>query len=377
MIARVFDTTIRNDFFKGKVIVLIGARQVGKTTVVKQLLKSHGADAKYINGDEADIYPLFKKPTSTQLKAVIGESKVLVVDEAHQIPNIGRALKLIVDTFPEIQVLATGSSSFDIGNRINEPLTGRKFEYMMYPLSFGELTKYNGLLEEKRLLQHRLVFGTYPDVVMQLGDEVRILKNLVSSYLYRDVLQLDGLKKPSLLSKILNALAFQVGSEVSINEVAQLVGSNSHTVERYIDLLEKSYVIFRVWAFSRNMRNELKKSQKIYFYDNGVRNAVIGNYTTTNNRTDVGVLWENYLMSERIKKMEYQNFYGKRYFWRTTQQQEIDLVEEVDGQLYAFEFKWNVKSKKNKIPRSFTNNYPDAKTAIITPENYDVFLLPE
>ncbi len=375
MINRVFNKLIEKDFFKRKVLVIIGARQVGKTTVVKQIVNSCGLESKYINGDEYDIHPIFKKPTSTQLKALIGNNKVVVIDEAHQIPNIGRALKLLIDTYPKIQVIATGSSSFDIGNRVNEPLTGRKFEYHMYPLSVSELVSHFGLLEEKRLLSHRLIFGSYPDVVMNQGGEVPILKNLVSSYLYRDVLQLDGIKKPSLLTKILSALAFQVGSEVSINEVAQLVGSNSHTVERYIDLLEKSFVIFRLRAFSRNARNELKKRQKIYFYDNGVRNAVIGNYSALINRTDVGALWENYLMTERVKKLEYGGFYGYRYFWRTTQQQEIDLLEEVDGQLYAFEFKWNMKSKKDKIPRSFTNHYPDAITHIVTPDNYMDFLL--
>lgn len=375
MIPRDFIGTIEKGFFKQKVLVIIGARQVGKTTVVKQVVKSFGVNATYINGDEADIYPIFRKPTSTQLRALIGSSNVVVIDEAQQIPNIGRALKLIVDTYPHIQVIATGSSSFDIGNKVNEPLTGRKLEYMMYPLSTNELVNHYGMLEETRLLTHRLVFGTYPDVVVNQGDEIPILKNLVSSYLYRDVLQLDGIKKPSLLTKILSALAYQVGSEVSINEIAQLVGSNSHTVDRYIDLLEKSFVIFRLRAFSRNMRNELKKSQKIYFHDNGVRNAVIGNYSATINRTDLGILWENYLMSERIKKLELQGFYGHRYFWRTTQQQEIDLLEEIDGQLYAFEFKWNVKSKKDKIPRSFTNHYPDAKTMVVTPENYLEFLI--
>jgi len=375
MIERVFNSLIEKDFFKGKVLVIIGARQVGKTTVVKQVVKSCGVDSKYINGDEYDIHSIFKKPTSTQLKAFIGNNKVVVIDEAHQIPNIGIALKLIIDTYPEIQIIATGSSSFDIGNRVNEPLTGRKFEYKMYSLAVSELVNHFGMLEEKRLLSHRLVFGSYPDVVVNQGDEVSILKNLVSSYLYRDILQLDGVKKPSLLTKILSALAFQLGSEVSINEVAQLVGSNSHTVERYIDLLEKSYVIFRLRAFSRNIRNELKKSQKIYFFDNGVRNAVIGNYSALINRTDVGALWENYLMSERIKKLEYEGFYGYRYFWRTTQQQEIDLLEEIDGQLYAFEFKWNVKTKKDKIPRSFTNHYPDAISKIVTPDNYMDFLL--
>jgi predicted AAA+ superfamily ATPase len=375
MIKRSINNLVVNDFFKKKVLVIIGARQVGKTTVVKQLIKNHGLEAKYINGDETDIHPIFKKPTSTQLKALCGSHKVVVIDEAHQIPNIGVALKLLIDTYPHIQVIATGSSSFDIGNRINEPLTGRKFEYLMFPISANELVNQFGLLEEKRLLPQRLVFGSYPDVVMNQGDEVRILKNLVSSYLYRDVLKLDGIKRPTLLTKILSALAYQVGSEVSINEIAQLVGSNSHTVEKYMDLLEKSFVIFRLRAFSRNLRNELKKSQKIYFYDNGVRNAVIGNYSPTINRTDLGVLWENYLMSERLKKLEYQGFYGYRYFWRTTQQQEIDLLEEIDGQLYAFEFKWNPNSKKDKIPKSFTNHYPDAITQVITPDNYMDFLL--
>ncbi|MGE4289771.1 MAG: ATP-binding protein [Salinivirgaceae bacterium] len=375
MIIRRINEIIQRDFFKNKVLIITGARQVGKTTVVKSVVNSYGLEATYLNGDESDIHLIFKNPTSTRLKTLIGGSKVLVIDEAQQIPNIGLSLKLIIDTYPEIQVIATGSSSFDIGNRINEPLTGRKLEYMMFPFSVSELVNHFGLLEEKRLLEHRLVFGTYPDVIMHQGNEVPILKNLVSSYLYRDVLQLEGIKRPALLTKILSALAYQVGSEVSINEVSQLVGSNSHTVEKYIDLLEKSFVIFRLPAFSRNMRNELKKSQKIYFYDNGVRNAVIGNYSALINRTDAGALWENYLMTERFKKLESSAFYGFRYFWRTTQMQEIDLIEEVDGKLSAFEFKWNPNSKKDKIPRSFTNHYPQAQTTIVTPENYMDFLL--
>ncbi|HAM97322.1 MAG TPA: ATPase [Marinilabiliales bacterium] len=375
MIVRAFNQTVQNDFFKEKVIVIIGARQVGKTTAVRDLINAQGEVAKYLNGDEADLYPIFKKPTSTQLKSLIGEAKILVVDEAHQIPNIGKALKLIVETFPDIQIIATGSSSFDIGNRVNEPLTGRKFEYQMYALSANELVSHFGILEEKRMLEHRLIFGTYPEIVTHLGDEPRLLKNLVSSYLYRDVLQLDGLKKPSLLTALLSALAYQIGSEVSINELAQLTGSNSHTVEKYLDLLEKSFVIYKLRAFNRNLRNELKKSQKVYFLDNGVRNAILGNFNLVQQRTDVGPLWENYLMVERMKKQEYSGFYGKRFFWRTTQNQEIDLIEDIDGKLSAFEFKWNPKSKWDKIPRSFTNSYPDAYTEVITPENYLDFLI--
>lgn len=375
MIVRAFNQTVQNDFFKGKVIVIIGARQVGKTTAVRDLINAHGGTAKYLNGDEADLYPIFKKPTSTQLKSLIGDANILVIDEAHQIPNIGKALKLIVDTYPEIQIIATGSSSFDIGNRVNEPLTGRKFEYQMYALSVNELVSHFGMLEEKRMLEHRLIFGSYPEIVTHLGDEPRLLKNLVSSYLYRDVLQLDGLKKPSLLTTLLSALAYQIGSEVSVHELSQLTGSNSHTVEKYLDLLEKSFVIYRLRAFNRNLRNELKKSQKVYFLDNGVRNAILGNYNLIQQRTDVGPLWENYLMVERMKKQEYAGFYGKRFFWRTTQNQEIDLIEDIDGKLSAFEFKWNPKSKWDKIPKTFTNTYPDANTEIITPENYLDFLM--
>lgn len=376
MISRKLTQNMQDDFFKGKVIVLIGARQVGKTTEVKKIISDLGQEAQYLNGDETDIHHFFKKPSSTKLNALTNNKKVLVIDEAHQIPQIGLALKLLIDTFPDIQIVATGSSSFDIGNRVNEPLTGRKFEYQMFPFSFSELVTSNGLLEETRLLEHRLVFGSYPEVVVKQGDEVKILRELVSSYLYRDVLRLDGVLKPTLLSNILMALAFHVGSEVSLNELAQTVGSNPHTVDRYIDLLEKSFVLFRLRAFSRNIRNELKKSQKIYFFDNGVRNAVIGNYSAVHQRTDAGALWENYLMSERLKALSYQGFYGTRYFWRTLQQQEIDLIEEVDGQLFAYEFKWNSNStKRAKIPKTFTNNYPEAKCEIITPENYVDFLL--
>ena len=271
-------------------------------------------------------------------------------------------------------MIATGSSAFELANKINEPLTGRKFEFYLYPFSFAELSQYEGGLEEKRLLENRLIFGTYPEIVNQRGNEREMLNLLTDSYLYKDLFAYEGIKKSSLLSKILSALALQMGSEVSYHELSQLVGADKNTVEKYIDLLEQAFVIFRLHAFSRNVRNELKKSKKVYFYDNGVRNAILGNFQALPGRTDVGALWENYLMAERCKVIKYRQLYGGRYFWRTTQQQEIDYLEERDGKIEAFEFKWNQNAKVN-FPKTFTEAYPESVVKVIHTGNYDEFLL--
>ncbi len=373
MIKRSIESEILGEIGKGKAIIILGARQVGKTTLLKGMFKS-GEQTLFLNGDEADVRAMFENPTSTSLKAIAGSNKTIVIDEAQRIADIGMKLKLIIDNIPDVQVIATGSSSFELANRINEPLTGRKWEHKMFPLSFGELVGQNGLLEEKRMLRHRLVYGTYPDVVVNEGEEKRILKELSEDYLYKDILAFDKIKKSDRLVKLLQALAFQVGSQVSYNEIGQICGLSGGTVENYIDILEKCYIVFRLGSFSRNLRNELKSSRKIYFYDNGIRNAIIANFNPMDLRNDTGALWENFIVSERVKANSYNARFCNSWFWRTAQQQEVDYLEEEDGRLSAFEFKYNPK-KTARAPLTFSKAYPEASFKVITPDNIEEFLL--
>lgn len=376
IVSRELQTTITKRMFQGKVILLLGARQSGKTTLILHLLEAYPEPPLLLNGDEPDIRELLSNIDSTRLRPLFGKHNIVFVDEAQRLGNIGLALKLLADQRPDIQVIASGSSAFDLANETNEPLTGRKFEYELYPLSFAEMSRHHGWLEEKRLLPHRLVHGYYPEIVctVPVAESQERLRLLAGSYLYKDILSLVNLRKPELLDKLIRAIALQLGTEVSFNELAQLTGSNTRTVEKYIDLLEMTYVIFRLPAYSRNVRSEISKGRKIYFYDNGIRNAVIGNFSPIEARTDVGALWENFLLSERMKYLAYQGRHAtRRYFWRTTQQQEVDYLEDSGDSLSAWEFKWNPKSRK-KLPVTFTKAYPDCQTAVITPENFEVFV---
>ena len=373
MIKRILENMIVKRLFRGKAIILYGPRQVGKTTLVTSLLEKRKEKTLFLNGDEPDVRELLEGVTSSRLKALFGKSRIVFIDEAQRIREIGLTLKLITDQIKEVQLIATGSSAFDLASHTKEPLTGRKYEFHLFPLAFGEMVEHHGLLEEKRLLKHRLVFGCYPEIVTCPGEERELLRLLADSYLYKDLLTLENIKKPVLLEKILKALALQLGNEVSYHEIGQLVGADKNTVEKYIDLLEKAFVVFRLPAFSRNLRNEIKKGKKIYFYDNGIRNAVIGNFSPIEKRNDVGGLWENFLISERMKYLRYSGLYPGRYFWRTVQQQEIDYLEERDGQLYAFEFKWS-KNKHIRFPRTFLRAYPESSTKLITPENFESFI---
>jgi predicted AAA+ superfamily ATPase len=373
LVQRIIENQIRDRLFKGKAILLLGARQTGKTTLLKKIVQSYGGDALWLNADEYDIKERFNNPTSSSLKALIGSKKLVVLDEAQQIQEVGLALKLLVDTYPEIQVIASGSSAFELQNKTNEPLTGRKFEFQLFPLSYRELADCNQVMIEQRLLNHRLVFGSYPEVVNNQGNEVEVLKLLSDSFLYRDLLMLESIKKPEKLVKLLQALAYQIGQEVSYNEIGNLIGLDSKTVEAYVQLLEKSFVVFRLPSFSRNLRNELKASKKIYFYDNGIRNALISSFQLLEGRQDMGALWENYLVAERRKSNSYGMFYGNAYFWRTKEQQEIDYIEEVDGVLSAYEFKWKEKANQ-RITKTFSRAYPNCETAFVHTGNYDGFL---
>lgn len=373
LIERSITTEIERLMHKGKAILIMGPRQVGKSTLLTHLLKS-SEKPLILNGDEADVREMLANTTSARLRKIIGNHKLIVIDEAQRIENIGLTIKLFTDQIREAQVIATGSSALELNSSIQEPLTGRKFEFTLFPLSFAEMATYHGLIEEKRQISHRLVFGYYPEVVNSVGMEKKLLKLLADSYLYKDLLALGQLNKPALLEKIVRALALQIGSEVSYHELSQTVGADNQTVERYIDLLQKAYVVFVIPAYSRNVRNEIKKGKKIFFYDNGIRNAVIGDFSNIEKRSDIGMLWENYLMSERMKYSTYLEMHVKRFFWRTRQQQEIDYLEEREGKLYAYEFKWN-PSAKAKIPRTFLNAYPDSESFVVHRENYDDFLM--
>lgn len=372
MILRILQDTIEKRLFKGKAVLIFGPRQSGKSTLVETLLKDK--DHLYLNGDEADARETLTNTTSTRLKALLGNKKIAFIDEAQRIPNIGLTLKLFTDQIKDVQVIATGSSAFELSSQVNEPLTGRKYEFMLYPVSFSEMVRQHGLLTEKRLIEHRLRFGYYPEILTKPGEEQELLKLLSDSYLYKDLLILEQIKKPALLEKLLKALALQVGNEVNFTELGQTVGTDNKTVERYIDLLEKTFVIFRLPALNRNVRNEIKKGKKIYFYDCGIRNAIIGNFNTLSSRTDVGALWENFVIAERAKFLAYQGKDVAKYFWRTTQQQEIDLIEEAEGTLSAFEIKWN-PAERVRFPQTFTENYPGTKTSAISPANIGEFLL--
>ncbi|MCD4684028.1 MAG: ATP-binding protein [Bacteroidales bacterium] len=373
MIQRSLQNIIFNRLFKGKAIIILGPRQVGKTTLVKMIADKFSEDVLWLNGDETNDRNRFNEPSSTKFRALIGNKKILIIDEAQRISDIGICIKLIVDNIPDVQVIATGSSSFDLANKINEPLTGRKFEYFLYPLSFSEMRIHSGLLEEERLLEHRLIFGYYPEIVVKQGDERELLSLITNSYLFKDLYSLEKVKKPALLEKLLQALALQIGNEVSFHELAQLIGADNETVERYVYLLEQGFVIFRLGSLSRNLRNEIKRSRKIYFWDNGIRNALISRFNPISIREDIGALWENFLITERIKINHYNGRFRNYMFWRTHAQQEIDFIEDYDGQLHAYEFKWNPKKKYN-FSKSFSEAYPNSELKLITKENYLDFI---
>jgi predicted AAA+ superfamily ATPase len=373
MIPRQISKLIKERINDRKVIIVLGPRQSGKTTLLQELISNTDTNVLWWNGDESDIRQMLKNPTSTMLKSLIGKRKLLIIDEAQRIENIGLCIKLIYDNITGVKVIATGSSAFELANKINEPLTGRKWEYFLYPISYGEMVTYHGEINERRLLEQRLVYGYYPDVINNPGDEKAILQQLSDSYLYKDILTWEKIQKPDKLETLVQALAFQLGNEVSYFELSKITGLDKETVERYIILLERAFVVFRLRSFNRNLRTELKKSRKIYFYDNGLRNAIIKQFNPIGLRNDIGALWENFLISERMKYLQYNKIYTNRFFWRTHSHQEIDYVEERDGKLFAFEFKWN-KNAKAKFPRTFIHTYPDNETKLINSDNFEEFV---
>lgn len=371
MIERALKEKIKNRFGTGKAILLIGPRQVGKTTLFNRLLE--GKEYLFLNGDDPTVRKLLSNPNLEQLKNIIGNYKTVFIDEAQRIDNIGLTLKLITDQLKSVQLLVSGSSAFELNNQTQEPLTGRKWEYQLYPISWGEFESNVGFLKAEQQLELRIIYGMYPDVINNFGEEKDILKQLTDSYLYKDILSYGGIRKPEVLEKLLRALAFQIGSEVSYNELSQLLGIDKKTVATYIDLLCQAFVIFKLPSFSKNLRNEIKTNQKIFFYDTGVRNMIIGDLSPMDDRQDKGNLWENFLIAERLKFLAYNNSLSKGYFWRTVQQQEIDYVEEGEGKLKGFEIKWNPKNKV-KIPKTFLEAY-DAEVKIINKDNFRDILI--
>lgn len=364
---------IKNHLFQRKALIIYGARQVGKTTLLKEFQKTIEHDSLFLNCDEPDIADALSQKTSTQLKRFLGNHKLILIDEAQRIKNIGITIKLLVDQFPEMQIIATGSSAFELSNKIIEPLTGRKFEFYLYPFSIEELNSTYTKIELHRILSERLVFGMYPQVVLAADNADRILKEITNSYLFKDMLQYQNIRNADLLKKLLQALALQIGSEVSYTELAGLLGIDRKTIEHYIHLLEKSFIIFRLNPFSNNQRNELKKMRKIYFYDNGIRNALIQNLNPIQLRQDVGSLWENFIISERIKHNQNHLIDAEGYFWRNHQHQEIDYIEQLQNQIKGYKLKWMPKPNL-KAPKSFLDFYPNASFEVIHSENYLPFL---
>lgn len=368
MIHRYLEHRIQTDFNKGKVIVVLGPRQVGKTTLVKSL----GMDAENVlilNCDDSDDRMAIEDKTSAELEALVKGYDILIIDEAQRVSDIGLTIKKFGDLTLDTQVIATGSSSLDLANNINEPATGRTIDYNLFPFSLQELANDTSLRQEQKLLEQRLIYGLYPDVINTPTDAKRTLMSLTNNYLYKDILMYKGIKKPELLQKLVRALALQLGSEVSYNELSNLLGVDKETVENYIGLLEKCFVVFRLDSFSRNLRNEIKKGKKVYFYDNGIRNAVLSNFAPSEMRNDMGALWENLMISERKKRNAYIGSYANMYFWRTHDQKEIDLIEEEDGMLHSYEFKWSGKAKA-KQPNAFSTAYPDVSFEVISPDNF-------
>lgn len=370
MITRKLQKVIDGKMFGGKAIIVIGARQVGKSTLYKMLTAERSEPVLSLNCDEPEVKEMLSQMNTTELRMLIGNNRIVVIDEAQRVPDIGMTLKRLTDNLPGVQLLVTGSSSFELQNKLNESLTGRKWEYHLYPISTAELLESDGLLAVKQSLEARLVYGSYPEVLSHKDSAKELLMGIATSYLYKDLLALDSIRRPVLLEKLLTALALQLGSEVSYNELAQTIGTDNKTVEKYIDLLEKCFIIFKLNGFNRNVRTELKKGKKIYFYDNGIRNAILQNFAPLALRQDVGALWENFFVSERVKANEYAGRYAKSFFWRTTQQQEIDYIEESDGQFTLFEMKWNPRRANTQFPALFQNSYDVKEKVVITPDNW-------
>jgi len=373
-IQRIIQSQVESRMVPGKVVVLLGPRQVGKTTLLRDILATEQAPFLLVSGEDRATQTWLGSQSIEVLRQNIGQHQLLVVDEAQHVSNIGLNLKLIVDHLSQLRVLATGSSSFDLSNQTGEPLVGRKWEFELYPVSQLELTATEAPFQTEERLPQRLIYGSYPEIVTTVGlsDKRELLNNIVNGYLYKDLLMFEEIRKSQKIIEILSLLAFQIGNLVSVHEISKAIGMNARTVEKYLDLLEKVFVIKRLGGYSRNLRKEISKGSKYYFWDNGIRNAIINNFNELPLRNDVGALWENYLITERLKKQRYTKLFSNNYFWRTYDQKEVDFVEERDGRLYGFEFKW---SKPNsKTPALWLETYPEASFEAIHPGNYLPFI---
>ena len=373
-ITRIIEKIVKKRLFQGKLIIIYGARQVGKTTMVKKILKEHKSKSYYYNCELLSVQKGLAELEAEKIKKFLGDYRLIVLDEAQNIPNIGMVLKIMVDTYPEIQIIATGSSSFDLAQKVSEPMTGRTFTYMLYPISAEEIRNESSMIEVEAKLENLLRFGAYPEILNLSEKEVILrLDEISSKYLYKDVLAFEGIRKSAIIQNLLELLALQIGNEVSYNELANNLGIDRMTVIKYINILEQSFVIFHLRALSRNKRKEISKSVKIYFYDLGIRNGIIQNYNHLNIRNDVGALWENFCILERIKFMANHGKFANNYFWRTYDQKEIDFIEERGGKLAAYEFKWG--NKKVKTPQEFLNTYDNVVFEIVNRDNYWKFIV--
>jgi uncharacterized protein len=360
----------------GKVLVLFGPRQVGKTTLVHDLIPSVPMRSKYVNADELIYREALASQDRQRLGEVLGDAELLIIDEAQRVPDIGLNLKILVDNFPHAAILATGSASFDLANKISEPLTGRKLTFNLYPASYHELQGSIGVLEARDQLERWMVWGGYPTIVTTDNPVLRerLLGELVGSYLYRDLLELEGIRRADKIVALLRLLAFQIGQEVSLAELASNLAMNRQTIERYLDLLEKVFVIFKVGGFSRNLRKEVTKNSRYYFYDNGVRNSLIQNFNLLILRNDIGQLWENFLWIERRKANQNAGRLVNTYFWRTYDQKEIDCLEEHGGKLFGYEFKWQGGGIRQATRMEFLTAYPGSELITINQQNFEDFL---
>jgi len=375
-IQRILLSQLQDALIPGKIHVLYGPRQVGKTTLAKDLLSLVSLRSRFVNADELVYREALASQSRQRLGEVLGDAELLVIDEAQRVPEIGLNLKILIDSYPQAVILATGSASFDLANKISEPLTGRKLTFNLYPISYGEIRQTLGALEARTQLERWLVWGGYPTIVTTDNPVLRerLLGELVGSYLYRDILELEGIRRAEKIVDILRLLAFQIGQEVSLAELAASLALNRQTVERYLDLLEKVFVIFKVGGFSRNLRKEVTKNPRYYFYDNGVRNSLIQNFNPLTLRNDAGQLWENYLIIERRKANQAAGRAVNTYFWRTYDQKEIDCIEEHSGKLYGYEFKWQGGEIRRATRSEFLNAYPGSELITINRENFEGFL---
>jgi len=373
-IKRAIEEKVKQKLDTGKVILITGARRVGKTVLIKKITDELNIPSLIFNGEDLTTHELLSRRTIQNYKNLIGTKKLLVIDEAQKVPDIGNILKIIVGEMDGLKILISGSSAFDIFNKMGEPLTGRKITFNLFPFSEGELGNYESSTETFDNLKVRLVYGNYPEVykLKNLDEKADYLKELINSYLLKDILVLEDIKNSSKLFSLLKLVAFQVGNEVSNHELGQQLGISKNTVEKYLDLLSKVFILHKVQGFSRNLRKEVVKSSKWYFYDNGIRNAIIANFSSLENRNDIGILWENYIISERIKMQNYSRMIVNNYFWRTYDKQEIDWIEERGGKLFAFEFKWN--EKKIKPPVAWRNTYRNSEFKVVHRNNYQEWL---